>query len=291
MSNAYGFTEDSARRIARVVKAVEGDTTTPTRIGPKLGGAPMSVVKVTGTESFGNPAAVRFTGISVDYNAEENIYSENNEIIIKDINNAALVEDNYYLSFFGGYTVDDKPLFLVKEISGGSAEITVVTGVTCHPESGLVVSTATFSGASYDNAVIKQFISLTDTPATYLGNQGRVVQVNANATGLTFGPMSNVLAHTFISLTDTPATYSGQGGKFLKVNSGATAVEFASVVSTTFLALTDTPASFSGQGGKFLRVNSAGTALEFVTNYTQYLEDQIADLTARLETLESAHEL
>ena len=34
--SAYGFSEDSAKRIARVVKAVEGDTNTPTRIGPML---------------------------------------------------------------------------------------------------------------------------------------------------------------------------------------------------------------------------------------------------------------
>jgi len=66
MSSAYGFTEDSARRIARVVKAVEGDTTTPTRIGPMLGGSTMSVVKVT---ALGSPLC---TGQRVDYHASAN---------------------------------------------------------------------------------------------------------------------------------------------------------------------------------------------------------------------------
>lgn len=91
---------------------------------------------------------------------------------------------------------------------GGNATIEVVTDVICTP-TGLQVSTITLSAADYDNAVIRHFLSLSDViPTSYLGNQGRVIKVNDEATGLTFGAVTDVTASTFIALTDTPNLYS-----------------------------------------------------------------------------------
>jgi len=91
---------------------------------------------------------------------------------------------------------------------GGSATIEVVTDVICTP-TGIEVSTVTLSGADYDNAVIKQFLALSDvTPSSFLGNQGRVVKVNDAATALEFGAIGEGPTYTtFIALSDTPSEY------------------------------------------------------------------------------------
>lgn len=90
----------------------------------------------------------------------------------------------------------------------GNAVIEVVTDVICTP-TGIEVSTVTLSGANYDNAVIRQFLALSDvTPSSYLGNQGRVVKVNDTATALEFGAIGEGPTYTtFIALSDTPAVY------------------------------------------------------------------------------------
>ena len=188
MSSAYGFTEDSARRIARVVKAVEGDTTEPTRIGPMLGGSTMSVVKVT---ALGSPLN---TGQRVDYHASANTMNDINEVKIKELNGAALTVGQRYMGQFSGYTSAGLPVFVVKAVPGaGSATIEVVTDVICTP-TGIEVSTVTLSGADYDNAVIRQFLSLSDViPSSYSGQQHRFVKVNAAATGLEFALNASTL--------------------------------------------------------------------------------------------------
>jgi hypothetical protein len=120
MSSAYGFTEDSARRIARVVKSVEGDTTEPTRIGPMLGGSTMSVVKVTFVSS---PLS---TGTRLDYHASDNVLVVQNEVKIREVNGQDLKVNTYYVGFFSGYTSAGQPVFLVSvsssspTASGGS---------------------------------------------------------------------------------------------------------------------------------------------------------------------------
>jgi len=191
MSSAYGFTEDSARRIARVVKAVEGDTTEPTRIGPMLGGSTMSVVKVT---ALGSPLN---TGQRVDYHASANTMNDINEVKIKEVSGAALTVGQRYMGQFSGYDSTGKPVFVVKAPpvvpGGGSAVIDVVTDVQCGPE-GLTLSTVTFSGADYSNAVIRNFLALSDvTQKSYTANQGRCVVVNAAQTGLEFGVNTGTL--------------------------------------------------------------------------------------------------
>lgn len=234
MSSAYGFTEDSARRIARVVKAVEGDTTTPTRIGPMLGGATMSVVKVT---ALGSPLN---TGQRVDYHASANTMNDINEVKIRELNGAALTVGSHYMGQFSGYTSAGLPVFVVKVHSGGSATIEVVTDVICTP-TGIEVSTVTLSGADYDNAVIKQFLALTDvTPSSFLGNQGRVVKVNDTATALEFGAIGEGPSYTtFIALSDSPATYGSSSTYYsLTVNSANSAVVFSANNVTTTNSLT-----------------------------------------------------
>ena len=229
MSSAYGFTEDSARRIARVVKAVEGDTTEPTRIGPMLGGSTMSVVKVT---ALGSPLC---TGQRVDYHASADTMNDINEVKIKELNGAALTVGAHYMGQFSGYTSAGLPVFVVKTniISGGSATIDVVTDVQCGPE-GLTLSTVTLSGADYDNAVIRNFLALSDVTAkSYTANQGRVVKVNDAQTGLEFGPIVDAEYTTFIALSDTPAVYGSNDYKVLTVGSGSASVTFSANNITT----------------------------------------------------------
>ena len=233
MSSAYGFTEDSARRIARVVKSVEGDTTEPTRIGPMLGGSTMSVVKVT---ALGSPLN---TGQRVDYHASANTMNDINEVMIREISGAALTVGTRYMGQFSGYTSAGLPVFVVKTstASGGSATIEVVTDVICTP-TGIEVSTVTLSGADYDNAVIRQFLALSDvTPSSYLGNQGRVVKVNDAATALEFGAIVDAPYTTFIALTDTPSEWGSNAYKVLTVGIGSASVTFSANNITTTKSL------------------------------------------------------
>lgn len=234
--SGYGFTEDSARRIVNAVRKVEGDTTPPVSVGPRFTGSQMSVVKVT---SLGSPFA---TGQRVDYNASANTRADINQVKIKEVNGATLTVGNYYVGLFSGYTTTDDPLFLVN-VSGsggsGNAVIEVVTDVICTP-TGIEVSTVTLSGADYDNAVIRQFLALSDvTPSSYLGNQGRVVKVNDTATGLEFGAIGEGPTYTtFIALSDTPSEYGSNAYKVLTVGSNNSSVTFSANNITTTNSLT-----------------------------------------------------
>ncbi|MBA7579689.1 hypothetical protein ES708_21565 [subsurface metagenome] len=68
----------------------------------------------------------------------------------------------------------------------------------------------------------------------------------------------------FISLTDTPASYAGQKTKVPQVSEAEDALEFGTPGAKNFLALTDTPASYAGQKTKVPQVNEAENALEFI---------------------------
>ena len=287
--SAYGFTEDSARRIARVVKSVEGDTTEPARIGPMLGGSTMSVVKVT---ALGSPLN---TGQRVDYHASANTMNDINEVKIKEVSGAALTVGARYMGQFSGYTSAGLPVFVVKAVPGaGSATIEVVTDVILTP-TGIEVSTCQLSGADYENAVIKQFLSLTDVdPISYLGNQGRVVKVNSSANGLEFGAIGEGPSYTtFIALSDSPATYGTTNTyKTLTVSSTNNSVVFsANSISTqysitgggnpnapTWAALSLVNDTTSPGNNKYYATTSAGVkgwrspalvgATDFPANYT-----------------------
>lgn len=207
--SAYGFSEDSARRISRVVKAVEGDTTAPTQMGPMLGGSTMSVVKVT---ALGSPLN---TGQRVDYHASADAMNDINEVKIREVSGAALTVGARYMGQFSGYTSAGFPVFVVKAtpvIAGSGSTFEVVTGVVCETGGGINVTTASLTTADYDGAVFKSFLGLVDVvPKSFQGNANRIVMVNPSANALEFGPNFSgaPTAADFLGLTDTPNSYSG----------------------------------------------------------------------------------
>jgi hypothetical protein len=154
---------------------------------------------------------------------------------------APSIGKGFYLGTIFDYNGSEQPRVLIglppSPATGGSATIEVVTDVICTP-TGIEVSTVTLSGADYDNAVIRQFLALSDvTPSSYLGNQGRVVKVNDAATGLEFGALTDVTASTFIALTDTPSVWGSNAYKVLTVGSGSASVTFSSNNITTTKSL------------------------------------------------------
>jgi len=154
---------------------------------------------------------------------------------------APSIGKGFYLGTIFGYNSSEQPRVLIglppAPATGGNATIEVVTDVICTP-TGIEVSTVTLSGADYDNAVIRQFLALSDvTPSSYLGNQGRVVKVNDTATGLEFGALTDVTASTFIALTDTPSEWGSNAYKALTVGSGSASVTFSANNITTTKSL------------------------------------------------------
>ncbi len=112
--------------------------------------------------------------------------------------------------------------------------------------------------------VNSSFTVLTDTPANYVDQAGKLAAVNSTETGLEFvDPPEG--AYAFTDLTDTPNTYTDQGGKLVKVNSGGTGLEFGDAPASTFLALSDTPDSYSAYVGKVVAAKADGSGLEFVS--------------------------
>lgn len=75
------------------------------------------------------------------------------------------------------------------------------------------------------------FLTLTDTPISYVGQAGLVPVVNGTETGLEFAAAGGV--SDFLTLTDTPALYTGQAGKVAAVNGAENALEFIAVASGT----------------------------------------------------------
>lgn len=144
-----------------------------------------------------------------------------------------------------------------------------------------------FRKASFPAAGATTFSGLTDTPADYTGQAGKLVAVNAGASGLVFVDMPGAGATTLIGLSDTPGAYTGAAGRALAVNAAGDGVEFVpfpAAGASAFTGLSDTPAAYTDQGGKLVAVNSGGTGLEFVSasklqiaaiaaNYTLTLAD------------------
>ena len=153
---------------------------------------------------------------------------------------APVIGKGFYLGTIFGYNGSEQPRVLIGlppappvVSGGGSAVIDVVTDVQCGPE-GLTLSTVTFSGADYSNAVIRNFLALNDVTAkSYTANQGRVVKVNDTADGLEFGPIIDANYTTFIALSDTPSVYGSNAYKTLTVGSTSASIVFsANNVST-----------------------------------------------------------
>lgn len=150
----------------------------------------------------------------------------------------------------------------VKPISGGGSTVAIPVGslaVLFNDGAGLIkISDSAASAGSL-------FTALTDTPANYTGQAGKVVAVKTDETGLEF-ITGSAGATLFTALTDTPANYTGSALKVVRVNSGATGLEFvaASALGTTaFTGLTDVPHSYASQGLKLVRVKGDESGLEF----------------------------
>jgi hypothetical protein len=102
------------------------------------------------------------------------------------------------------------------------------------------------------------FIALTDTPGTMVGQAGKVPAVNIAEDALEFVAGA---ANFFVSLTDGPGNFSSNALKVARVNAGETALEY---VTQALTLLSDTPANYSGASEYVVRVNTAANAIEFV---------------------------
>jgi hypothetical protein len=118
------------------------------------------------------------------------------------------------------------------------------------------------------------FISLADTPNSYVGQASNFVRINAVPDGLEFvtpGVIASIIGPliSFLSLSDTPASYVGQANRVVRVDAGENGLEFVTTASIlafgSFLNLSDTPGSYVGQANNLVRVNAVPNGLEFVT--------------------------
>ena len=116
-------------------------------------------------------------------------------------------------------------------------------------------------------------LNITAATATFSGN----LAVNGNLTVSGSGGGGGG-SSTFLSLTDTPANYTSQAGKILKVNTGATALEFSDVEAITISTAESTDdnntynipfLTSTGAGGaqKGLQVDNGGLWFNPGTNY------------------------
>ena len=101
-------------------------------------------------------------------------------------------------------------------------------------------------------------LELTDTPASYVGQQGKVLVVNPTEDGMVFEAATS---GNFLALSDTPVTYGGNATKLAVVTADETALEF---IDNALIRLIDTPSSYTGASEQLLRVNTGATGVEFI---------------------------
>ena len=178
---------------------------------------------------------------------------------------APVIGKGFYLGTIFGYNSSEQPRVLIglppapAVTSGGSATIEVVTDVICTP-TGIEVSTVTLSGADYDNAVIRQFLALSDViPSSYAGQQHRFVKVNASATGLEFALNASTLESALATIKNN-------------------------IISLQYAVTNLTTAVTSLQGSTTSINNSISTIQGNITT----LQTGYSDLLARVEDLEGA---
>jgi len=101
----------------------------------------------------------------------------------------------------------------VESLNGLTGVVTVsgINGITVYEDGQVIVV------SGYD-----EFIELLDTPASYAGEGGKFVRVNATEDGVEFVAETSA----FTGLTDTPASFSGSSRKVVAVNAGESALEF-----------------------------------------------------------------
>ena len=244
------FTFEDAQRISDTVQAVERSKFATKAIDLTNQGDEFVIIFVSATTKYSDGSQ---NGNLSYWNEITHLfaqYSPTQTVRVRAANTADTLPVGYVFARFQGTTTRSDssvgPLYIAvgssasASSSGGSATIEVVTDVICTP-TGIEVSTVTLSGADYDNAVIRQFLALSDvTPSSYLGNQGRVVKVNDAATGLEFGAIGEGPSYTtFIALSDSPATYGTTNTyKTLTVSSTNNSVVFSANNVTTTKSIT-----------------------------------------------------
>jgi len=242
------FTFSDAQRISETVQAVERSKFATKSIDQTNQGDEFVIIYVIGTTKYSDGSQNGNMSFWNDITHLFAQYSPTQTVRVRAANTADTLPVGYVFARYQGVTTRSDssvgPLYIAvgssASASGGSATIEVVTDVICTP-TGIEVSTVTLSGADYDNAVIRQFLALSDvTPSSYLGNQGRVVKVNDAATGLEFGAIGEGPSYTtFIALSDSPATYGSSSTYYsLTVNSANSAVVFSANNVTTTNSLT-----------------------------------------------------
>ena len=99
--------------------------------------------------------------------------------------------------------------------------------------------------------VNSSFTVLTDTPANYVDQAGKLAAVNSTETGVGF--------------IDAPTSLPSGGttGQVLTKNSTTEGDAGWGDVVSSFVGLSDTPNSYIGKGGKFVKVTTTATGLEF----------------------------
>ena len=237
------FTFEDAQRISETVQAVERSKFATKAIDQTNQGDEFVIIYVSATTKYSDGSQNGNMSFWNDITQLFAQYSPTQTVRVRAANTADTLPVGYVFARYQGITTRSDssvgPLYIAvgssASASGGSATIDVVTDVVVTP-TGLDVTYATFSGADYDNAVIKQFLALSDViPSSYIGNQNRCVKVNDTATGLEFGAITDVTASTFIALTDTPSVYGTTNTyKSLIVSSTNNSLVFsANNVSTT----------------------------------------------------------
>lgn len=103
------------------------------------------------------------------------------------------------------------------------------------------------------------FITLSDTPSSYIGHDGEVPVVDEALLELVFKK-------------PTPAAHktSHQKGGSDEIDVTGLSGELADNQKSTFLKLSDTPVSYAGKSQYFPRVNTGETALELIEAYPWY---------------------
>ena len=101
--------------------------------------------------------------------------------------------------------------------------------------------------------VNSSFTALTDTPADYVDQAGKLAAVNSTETGLEF----------IDAPTSLPA--GGAAGQVLTKNSATEGDAGWEDAVSSFLGLSDTPDSYSAYVGKVVAVKADGSGLEFIS--------------------------
>ena len=76
------------------------------------------------------------------------------------------------------------------------------------------------------SGIVTTFLGLSDTPASYASQGGKVVKVKADESGLEFGTGGGGGAVNFVELEDVPASYTDQAGKVVSVKGDESGLEF-----------------------------------------------------------------